>query len=220
MTYRHLRIGLIVEGPTDSLVLQALMRSCLPGWELSFVPMQPDEVAAGPHGNGWKGVRGYCQEVGGQLQALMRVVSSDPLDLLVIHVDGDIAKADLGITLPCPPVRPLADALRQVMMDDWLRCTALPSFVLLATPMMATETWVVAALAEADFGLAEDDGHIWRWLTSNGHLRLKDGKPKKSQLAYRPLAEAVGRELVKVRLLCSEAERFCAELESFASAHQ
>ena len=37
-----LRIGLVVEGPTDEIVLRAAISNLLPGRELAFTLMQPD----------------------------------------------------------------------------------------------------------------------------------------------------------------------------------
>ena len=134
------------------------------------------------------------------------------LDLLVVHVDGSVAgEQDISVAKPCPPPRPTADALREVISRDWLQRPLLPSFVVLTTPMVDTETWVVSAVAPPGKTICECDPKAWRTLVDLKRLRTKDGKLKKNQAAYRPLAEAVGKELARVRTTCTEAERFCED---------
>lgn len=58
---------------------------------------------------------------------------------------------------------------------------------------------------------------VWSNVVELKRLGTKDGKLKKNQAAYRPLAEAVGRELARVRTERMEAERFC---EQFSCRHK
>ena len=51
-----LRIGLIVEGPTDGIVLRAAISSLLPNRDLEFTTIQPEfSVFSGGTGEGWSG---------------------------------------------------------------------------------------------------------------------------------------------------------------------
>ncbi len=206
------KIGVVSEGPTDFLVLKAVIGELLGEQPVEFRRIHPDEIMISPFGNGWRGVQRWCQEYGPTLESFMRDIPSDMLDLLVVHVDGSVAgEQDISVAKPCPPPRPTADALREVISRDWLQRPSLPSFVVLATPMVDTETWVVSAVAPPEMALCECDPKAWRTLVELKLLGTKDGKLKKNQAAYRPLAEAVGKELARVRTTCTEAERFCED---------
>lgn len=84
-----MNIGTVVEGPSDRLVLKALLDKLLPG-EHRYFALQPP-LTFGETGTGWKGVRRWCQQTW-QLEdsSLKKILSSGvavPLDLLVIHLD-------------------------------------------------------------------------------------------------------------------------------------
>ena len=53
-------IGTVVEGPTDRLVLQAVLSKLIPG-QHRYLPLQPTPTL-GEMGSGWKGVRRWCRE--------------------------------------------------------------------------------------------------------------------------------------------------------------
>ena len=91
-------IGTVVEGPTDRLVLQAVLDQLIPG-QHRYLPLQPTPTL-GETGSGWKGVRRWCRETwqreGVTLNAILSGATGPALDLLVIHVDASIAiEADL-----------------------------------------------------------------------------------------------------------------------------
>jgi hypothetical protein len=96
---------------------------------------------------------------------------------------------------------------------------SLPEFVVLATPSRTTDTWVVAALKPPYSGKEplECDERAERELTRRRLLRLKDGEVKKPDARYRPLVEAMIRDLDHLCETCTEAARFQAE---FATAVQ
>jgi hypothetical protein len=103
------RIALVAEGITDYVVLRAAVESMLDGRSFILTLLQPEgSVAftgageAGPLGGGWKGVHKWC------LQSAARgggSLSGDPLfighDLLVVHLDADVAGEDMAGHLPC-----------------------------------------------------------------------------------------------------------------------
>jgi hypothetical protein len=96
------RIALVCEGVTDYEVLRAAIESMLNDRSFDLKMLQPEGSvaftgagAAGPLGGGWKGVYKWC------LQAAQRgggCLSGDPLfqgyDLLVLHLDADVADED------------------------------------------------------------------------------------------------------------------------------
>ena len=96
------KIALVSEGITDYVVLKAVIESMLDGRSFILTLLQPEASVAftgageaGPFGGGWKGVHQWC------LQSALRTggsVSEDELfighDLLVLHLDADVARED------------------------------------------------------------------------------------------------------------------------------
>ena len=163
---KTVRIALVAEGVTDYEVLRAAIESMLNGRSFDLKLLQPEgSVAftgggdAGPLGGGWKGVYKWC------LQAAQRgggSLSGDPLfigyDLLVLHLDADVANEDpanqsvdplpeLAGVLPCakdcPPPSATTVPLRQVLLS-WAGETQTPPQTVLCTPSKSTEAWVMA----------------------------------------------------------------------------
>ena len=157
---RPLRIGLVVEGHTDSVVLRAAISSLLPARELQFTVVQPDfSVAFGGTGEGWSGVYRWCRQAaseGGD-----SVSGSEALcnhDAIVIQLDADVAEetyqrghiygenaTDLPCVQPCPPANATTDALRIVALR-WMNVATLPTKCVLCTPSKNMEAWVMKAL--------------------------------------------------------------------------
>src|SRR5689334_15359879 len=111
-----MNIATVVEGPTDHLVIMAILDELFPGEHL-YLPLQPsnppDET-----GTGWKGVRRWClqtwQRDGSSLDKLISGDVGAPLDLLIIQVDAEIVRngdlqegradpVEIGEPL-CPPI--------------------------------------------------------------------------------------------------------------------
>lgn len=114
-----MKIGTVVEGPTDRLLLEAIINQVIPG-EHQFLPLQPVGLGAsfGETGTGWKGVRRFCREIQQRHQRdIASYMADHQLDLLVIHLDADVIReADLWedtplpewlSLLPCPLLRQL-----------------------------------------------------------------------------------------------------------------
>ena len=128
------RFAVVVEGPTDSIVLEAIVRSLLAGADFEFQTLQPEgSVAFGPHGPGWAGVypwsRQAAEEGGGSLSGSSGL---SRWDLLIIHLDADVTgktyaganiksppRNDLPCKKPCPPLHDTTNALRTVLLR-WL----------------------------------------------------------------------------------------------------
>lgn len=154
-----LRIGLIVEGRTDGIVLQAAIKSLLPDRDLEFTHIQPDfSVAFGGTGEGWSGVYHWCRQAaregGGSVSGTMALLNHD---VFVIHLDADVAEktyqsgridetaTDLPCVRKCPPASDTTDALRQVVLR-WMSETKLPAKFVFCTPSKSIEAWVIKAL--------------------------------------------------------------------------
>lgn len=230
-------IGTVVEGPSDRLVLEAVIRRLCPG-EHRFLPLQPTPIL-GEDGSGWKGVRRFCQQLwqieGSSLDKYLSSEVGQPLDMLVIQIDADCAtEADLqegnDETVPeveqaCPPIKATTAKLHQVVVH-WLRVEGdLPGQVILAIPAQDMENWTFAALfpddplcQEADYEcLRHGNRHPGYCLTLpryGKHLRRKDGTIKKPTQRYEPLALAVADQWDIVRHICTQAEAFTEDLRS------
>ena len=158
-----LRIAAAVEGPTDTIVLRAILRAVLQT-DFHFQTLQPEGSAAfgsSPSSGtgGWVGVyrwsRQSASESGGSVSGSSALSHHD---VLIVHVDADVAgktyasggvrdapRDDLPCEAPCPPPDDTTNALRAVVLD-WLGEDECPSRIVLCTPSRSTEAWVLAAL--------------------------------------------------------------------------
>lgn len=164
-----LRVALVGEGPTDLVVVEAALMSVLCGRSFVLRQLQPEgSIGFGTFGGGWAGVYRWCKQSARRTPDGSKL---DPLlfttyDLLVLHVDADVAAAAYGeggivaeggdgtlpCARPCPPAEDSVDALHLVV-SSWLGCSKLPGNVIACIPSMSTEAWVLALLFPADRAL-------------------------------------------------------------------
>ncbi len=222
---RPVRFAVVTEGPSDLLVLRAVVQKLVP--DAVVVPVHPEvPLSAYPEygaarggagrGSGWRGVKAWCQDYGATLELFMTAVVGEEYDALVIHVDASMADK-IGAERDCPPARSTTDALRGAVTTGWLARDVLPATVILATPSKSTDAWVVSALPRPPANI-ECDKAIENELVRRRHLRRRDGEVKKTRKAYEPLARKVADRWSDVRRHCTEAQRFGAEVEAFARA--
>lgn len=155
-----LRVAAAVEGPTDAIVLQAILDRLLGDAEFELQILQPEgSVSFGAPRGGWGGVYRWCRQSvdeGGGSVSGSRVLSNH--DLLIVHIDADVAgktyasagirdtpRQDLPCNRPCPPPSATTNALRTVILA-WLGESHCPSQVVLCTPSMNMDAWVVASV--------------------------------------------------------------------------
>jgi hypothetical protein len=222
-------VGIIAEGPTDHTVIEDVLATRLdPGLELRALPIQPDSSDAfgdfGPHGGGWKGVRSWCEEtaaLAGGLTGYLSAAYGPAVDVLLVHVDADIAgDAEIDVEQPCPPASATTDAVRKVLLG-WLGFAETPPRLVLVVPSKSIEAWVLAALAAENSKSVPGIECIMdpaRHLTRRpfNFLRTKDGTPKKNQDVYRDiLGPETAARWGKVSALCLEARRLS---DDFAAA--
>lgn len=119
-----LRIALAAEGPTDEVVIEAALRAMLGERPFLLKRLFPEESSAfGPMGTGWVGVYKWCHSVasrgGGKLSGDQMIFGAGNFDLLLLHLDGDVAGFEYadGSLVPlltdgalpcaraCPPAR-------------------------------------------------------------------------------------------------------------------
>lgn len=217
-----LRVHLVCEGKTDEHALRAALDALLPGVRFVLTTIQPEASAlggdAGPHGGGWRGVQGWCQQRVQEAGRLRDSVALREPHLLILHLDADVAaEPDIGCVRPCPPAAPTVDALRVVLLG-WVGEQEPPSRVALAVPSWSTEAWFWAALYPDDPITSDGALECRRDLAEQmvrkpeGLTRRKDGRIRKNTSAYAQHARRLTARWDEVRRLCGSAERFSVEL--------
>jgi hypothetical protein len=231
-----LRIGFVVEGPTDFVILDGIAQKLLGGRDYTPVSIQPQlsEAFGAVSGGGWSEVYFWCRQ---SAKLANGRVSDDPLfdefDMLIIQVDADVAGfrysddgriADAPNDLPCPPQScppPTATTslLRNVILG-WMGEAAVPAKTVLCTPSKALETWVLLALfPQNQFSRsanlecrANPDAQLQAQPLARRLIRAG----KKDIGKYRDRAGDVAAAWPAVRLRCTEAERFSLEFVAAA----
>lgn len=203
------RVGVVAEGKIDKWVIEAALAAILGPDRVVVTLIQPEDSlafgAAGQHGGGWKGVRGWClaQAAGpGVLDALRN------LDLLLVHLDGDVAREpEIGCARPCPPPTDTADALAG-LVHRWLRLDAPHPRVLPVIPIDSTESWLLPVL-RPDLPVTECEPDPAKRLAS-GKPRLVEQGGKKKTAEYQkilPLIRAGWGVIVRERALAARFQQ-------------
>ncbi|RLC15147.1 MAG: hypothetical protein DRI57_13345 [Deltaproteobacteria bacterium] len=233
-------IATVVEGKTDHIVLVEILKKLLPAGKHRYLaPLQPTKEFH-KRGKGWKGVRNWCKETWQEEDCSLKDILSDAtgpaIDMLVIHVDADIAaEHDLQegtdalydpIEQPCPPIQATIRQLRRVIMGKgWLNSSALPRQIILAIPAQDTENWTFAALFPENKLCAQNDYECIRKthkkpgykLSTNDYgkfFKRKGREIKKPERVYNKLAPQIAEKWDKVCAICSQAQQFTQDVRS------
>ena len=226
---KPLRIAMVVEGPTDFIVLDAAISSLLPDRDIEFQSIQPEfsatfQVESGPTGLGWPGVYRWCRQATSEGHG--RVSGSSLFvfhQILVVQVDADVAgmtyqngriddqTGDLPCEEPCPPPSATTDALRKVVLR-WLGEPKLPIRCVLCTPSKSIESWVVAALFPANKEVVKDSWECRMNPESQFGTLPKNSRIRKSQDDYKAKRKDILSAWPNVREKLAEAQRFSIEL--------
>ncbi|MGH1345245.1 MAG: hypothetical protein ACRBN8_27030 [Nannocystales bacterium] len=209
--------GVVCEGHTDFPVLRAIVESLWPEID-DVLCLQPQLDATQKASNpaGWSEVRRWCEDHAGELDDVIESDIGDPLCVLIIAIDVDIA-VQAKIANPPQDVGAYETTRLKNKIRSWCRTAQrkkIPPRVVLSTPVMAIENWVIAALfpRERRVESVEDPAGF---LVNKDRLRLSpsDGKPWKELHRYQAFGQQVGAKLSKVRKACSEAEATCSAIE-------
>jgi hypothetical protein len=225
-----LRVALVAEGPTDGIVIEAAITSIMGAVPFVLKQLQPEESASFGHlGGGWGGVYHWCRQSVARAGALR----NDPLfvmfDVLILHLDADVADkryADAGIeepvrdlpcAQPCPPPEATTNRLRAVLLR-WANEAVTPPKTVLCTPSKSTEAWVLASLYPADHVVTS--GNLESYPTPDRRLQAKPAVGrvvtggKKIPKSYQQRAPEITAAWPSTRATCSEADRFSGEFDA------
>ena len=208
-----LRVGIVAEGITDFLVLETVMRAIHP--DIEYERLHPAETLISGFGNGWRGVKAWCEKNGARLEVIMNGVIGRPLHLIVIHADCSMADK-VGAERPCPPASETSAALVAVVEQEWLKHPEPLPFIVVAAPSKSSDAWVIATfdppyakLAELECDFDAESEFVRRKL-----LKRKDGAVKKSARIYEPLAARIADRFEDICACCTEAHGFRLRFES------
>ena len=188
-------IGIASEGPTDYLVLKAVIDK-ITGEENRYRSLQPETDMMGRYGNGWKGVWKWCKETA-PLDVIMNSIQPQ-IDIIVIQMDGDVVRKEKeihcwcdsticdvkGEEFPlyckkakarmCPIKTPcqshfyeIADIINHgIFVIDKTISTWNKSRIVITIPCDSTDAWIVAAYD--DFDDIEKIEDPWRNIIAKG----------------------------------------------------
>lgn len=215
-----LRIGYVVEGKTDFIVLDAVVETFLGGRDYISRQIQPplSDYAGdqGALGGGWKGVLQWCYNQVVDENGIIQGLAFVNYDYLIIHVDADIAnencllafdlRAQSGLPSDtCNNIRSLVVAL--------LGIEAFPQQLMITVPAQCTEAWVFSALYpnEVDrYQPIETRPEVERLLIGKPErlVHNKDGAAKKQSDKYRNQTRRIAANWHYATEKCAEAKLF------------
>lgn len=210
--------ALVCEGHTDVPILRGVIQSLWPSIaDVRSLQPELDEMERAKGPAGWTQVESWCEQNASNLADVLDPEIGDPIDLLVVAVDVDIAIA-AGIADPPQEVGGYESTRLRRTVEGWLKAgnrRKLPAAVVVSTPVMAIEAWVIAALFPKQRA-PEQITNPAQWLVDNGKLRVspKDGKPWKELHRYRSFAESIAGKLSHIRKSCPEGERTSQAVEA------
>lgn len=209
--------ALVCEGQSDVPILRDVIQELWPEIEeVRSLQPQLDEMGKARGPAGWTQVKSWCEQNAATLDEVLDPDVGDPIDLLLVAIDVDIAIA-AGIANPPQEVGLYETVRLRDTVASWLRAEGrnkLPTAVVLTTPVMAIEAWIIAAIFPKE-GSPETITDGAQFLVDRKKLRPSqtDGKPWKELNRYRDFARRTARSLRRVRKVCAEAERFCCAIE-------
>lgn len=225
-----LRVALVVEGPTDTIMLKQVIRRFLNGSDFITDVLQPEmseafRVTPGEDG-GWAGVCRWCIQTAEQGEG---GINGNPLfashDLLILQLDADVASCAysdghirepfpsgaLPCEEPCPPPSATTDRLREVMLS-WIGESTVPPQTVMCIPSKALETWILVGLFPNDavakreyVECHENPAHVLQSKPLRYRL-VRSGQKKIEK--YEEFAPAFAKNWADVKNKCAEALRF------------
>ena len=168
------RIGIVVEGTTDRIIIEAALNSIFQDRSYTTIQLQPEQSfnhgGFGPIGSGWGGVYRWCRQVVKMGFDISENPSLKRFDIIIIHLDADVAEKkysdanienpvynDLPCALPCPPAENTVINLEKVL-KRWLNLNEKKiNPLVVCIPSKCIESWLVAAFyGKNDSGILID----------------------------------------------------------------
>jgi hypothetical protein len=207
--------AIVCEGQTDVPILRAIIMSIWPDiGEVRCLQPEIDETGRAKTAAGWTQVKRWCETCASDLPDVLNPDVGDPIDLLVIAMDVDIA-IQAGIANPPQRVGIYETQRLRDTIAGWLTTqgrSKLPGAVVISTPVRAVEAWVVAALFKKECS-PEQIPDPAAFLVAKQKLRVSNGKAWKELHRYRDFADMVGKKTGQVRKTCREADRMMCAIE-------
>lgn len=214
-----IRISLVCEGPTDEVIFRIAMEKVLQRNKVnrSFIitRVQPPVDLISDNGNGWNGVRKWCKGYAAE-GGLTASSVLEFCDLLVIHIDADVAdEAEISCAEPCPPAMKTIKALQATLLD-WCGETLRPNKTVFWIPSKNTEAWLWVALYGGTIGNKEFQECVCkpdRYMSGkryivNGRNKLFIERGTKKQAVYKAAAAEIARGWDNVIKFCPEAHSY------------
>jgi hypothetical protein len=223
-----LRIGLVAEGSTDVVIIEAALNGFL---DRRFVLSLLQPEATQPHlGAGWTGVAKWCHHAALRYQGDL---NTDPtlshFDLLIIHLDVDVTGfsydqggeplRQLALThhwqpLPtaciCPPIDHCVTDLQRVL-SSWLHPAVLGAKSVLCLPAQSSGTWLAAAVLDDQHHLIAEPLECNAVEDQLPRLRRKQ-RIKKNKRDYQAQAHLITEHWQRITTKCRQAQQFQADV--------
>ncbi len=235
-------IGIVCEGPTDYILLKAIIDK-ITGEANTYFQLQPEDNLQGEYGNGWKGVWKWCMEHEQNLERFMKDITPQ-LDMLVVHMDGDVArnekevhcqceatscelknkihplkctrikKQDCPIVLPCENHEQSVNGYEEHLTALILKWLNQNDNVCVGIPCDSIEAWVVAAYDSLQG--VESIENPWMRIISKGkeYHGIRIQGHKKRLTTYRQFVGRVCEQWEQIKILCTCAARFEENIRS------
>lgn len=100
-------VGFVCEGPRDVDLLVSVIDHLIPEAEIIPRYLQPDESLISIFANGWKGVWRWCNAYGKDIDAYAKGIFPQ-LDMLIVHMDGDVSRTERTSHCNCSEVSCIA----------------------------------------------------------------------------------------------------------------
>jgi hypothetical protein len=220
-----LRIALVAEGATDTVIINAALRAILGSRSFILTQLQP-EATRPEMGGGWCGVTKWCHETRLRCDTMQGTDHTlNDFDLLIIHLDIDVActsYADCSLTAeamarefgwatlpcdaqPCPPVSATCDQI-EVVLKSWLGQLSPIQRTLYCLPAQSSGAWLAAAVLNSEHAL----------------LKRPECDPVEDRLGQLPKSERIRKKVIEYRkhasgitLKWDQVKRICTQAESF-----
>jgi len=204
-------VGFVCEGSTDVVILRRVVEETVGDIDARALRPLTDELDRQTPGTaaGWSEVKSWCERLE-SFDELFEPDVGDPLDLLVIAIDLDIA-IRAGLTKSPENLDAYDAAGLCKLIKGWLP-GKIPGNVVIAIPVMSTEAWVLSALFKT--ARPERVKSPAEELVKRKKIEQGRNGPWKRAVEYRVFASAIANKLKKVCTECSEADRFVKKLSN------